>query len=233
MNGDGVSAIVPVYNGAGYLTEAIESVLAQEHTPREIIIVDDGSTDATPEIVRRFSERVVSIRQGNLGPAAARNAGIRRAAQPLIAFLDADDLWPVTALSSHLDSLAARPGAAVAWGQSTYVVGTGGRPPREDWHGRPQWALSVGSMLFRRSVFDEVGDFDPTLRVGEDLDLMLRITERRLVVDRHAHVVCQRRFHAGNVTRDETAVDRAPFAALKRAFERGRMRALRKTDSPA
>lgn len=233
MNLSGVSAIVPVYNGAGYLAEAIESVLAQDHGPRELIVVDDGSTDATPGIVREFRDRVISIRQDNLGPGAARNTGIRRATQPFLAFLDADDVWLTNALASHLDRLAAAPGVDVAWGQSTHVVRAGGTPPRDDWHGRPQWALSVGSMLFRRRVFDEVGAFDPALRIGEDLDLMLRIVERRIVVERHAHVVCERRFHAGNVTRDEAAVDGAHFAALKKAFARRRSAAGRQADPRA
>ncbi|MEO8586872.1 MAG: glycosyltransferase family A protein [Acidobacteriota bacterium] len=225
-----MSAIVPVYNGAGTLAEAIESILAQEFRPLDIIVVDDGSTDATSEVVKRFADRVIAIRQDNLGPGAARNAGIARTARPFVAFLDADDVWPATALASHLDSLAAKADAAVAWGQSTHVVRAGGSPPRDDWHGRPQWALSVGSMLFRRSVFDEVGAFDPALRVGEDLDLMLRIVERRIVVERHAHVVCERRFHPGNVTRDEAAVDWAYFSAVKKAFARRRSAAGRKAD---
>jgi glycosyltransferase involved in cell wall biosynthesis len=223
MHDEGVSVIVPVYNGARHLAAALESILAQESRPREIIVVDDGSTDATPSVVNRFSDVIHPIRQDNLGPSAARNIGIEHATAPLIAFLDADDVWLPTALIHQLAALKTNLAAAIAWGPSTRVVDADARPPQDDWHGRPQWALSVGSMLFKRSVFDDAGRFDPALRIGEDLDLMIRITEHKIPIVRHAHVVCEKRIHAGNISRDGAAADRAHFIAIGKAFERRRL----------
>jgi glycosyltransferase involved in cell wall biosynthesis len=222
MHDEGVSVVVPVYNGAGHLAAALESILTQESRPREIIVVDDGSTDATPSVVSRFSDRIHPIRQDNLGPSAARNIGIEHARAPLIAFLDADDVWPPGALMHQLAALEANPAAGVAWGLSNRVIGADARPPRDDWHGRPQWALSVGSMLFRRRVFDDAGHFDPSLRIGEDLDFVIRITEHKIRIVRHAHVVCEKALHAGNLSREGAATDRAHFVAIGKAFKRRR-----------
>lgn len=227
MRDERVSVVVPVHNGARHLEAALESILAQESGALQVIVVDDGSTDATAGILNRFSDRVHPVRQDNLGPGAARNSGIARATAPLIAFLDADDVWPPAGLTHQLDALAGSPGAAVAWGLSSRVVAADAPPPRDDWHGRPQWALSVGSMLFRRRVFVEAGVFDPGLPLGEDLDLMIRITERRIPVIRHPRVVCERGLHAGNMTRDGAAADRARFVAIGKAFERRRANAER------
>ena len=88
-----VSVIIPVFNGADRLAEAAASVQAQLRAGDEIIIVDDGSTDDTARVIASFGEAVVSFRQDNAGPAAARNYGLRKANGNLIAFLDHDDLW--------------------------------------------------------------------------------------------------------------------------------------------
>jgi glycosyltransferase involved in cell wall biosynthesis len=233
MHDEGVSVIVPVYNGARHLGAALESVFAQEATPREIIVVDDGSTDETSGVMERFWDRIVPIRQDNRGPSAARNIGIERATAPLIAFLDADDVWPPTALRRQLAAITTNTTPGIAWGLSNRVIGAEARPPRDDWHGRPQWALSVGSMLFRRDVFDVAGRFDPRLRIGEDLDLMIRVTEQGIPIVWHAHVVCEKRLHADNLSGDTAAVDRAYFVAIGRAFERQRVKkACAKPQSP-
>src|SRR5690349_13432849 len=89
-----ISVIVPVYNGSDFLSEAIDSIRQQMYGSIEIIVVDDGSTDSTPQIIESFANSIQSIRQDNAGPAAARNAGIRLAHGEVIGFLDADDLWP-------------------------------------------------------------------------------------------------------------------------------------------
>lgn len=225
MHDEDISVVVPVYNGARHLAAALESILAQESRPREIIVVDDGSTDATPSVVNTFAARIHPIRQANLGPSAARNIGIAHATASLIAFLDADDVWPSTALMQQLAALKTNPAAAVAWGLSNRVIGADARPPRDDWHGRPQWAVSVGSMLFRRRVFADAGAFDPALRIGEDLDLMIRITEQKLPIVRHSSVVCAKHLHAENLSRDGAAADRAYFVAIGKAFARRRLSA--------
>jgi glycosyltransferase involved in cell wall biosynthesis len=219
-----VSVVVPVYNGGSHLAAAIESILSQEHRPFDIIVVDDGSTDATPSVIAGFSDRLVSVRQDNGGPGAARNAGTARATAPFVAFLDADDLWLPATLTHQLACLEADSEAAVAWGLSDRRVDPGTVAPRDDWHGRPQWALCVGSMLFRRSVLEEVGGFDATLWGGEDMDLMVRLSEQGVAVRRHPNMVHIRRFHGQNqFALDDLAMKRAHFRVVSKVLARRRL----------
>ena len=88
-----VSCVIPVWNGEKYLAEAIQSVLDQSYPKIEVVIVDDGSTDGTPDVIATFEDRVTSMRQEQSGPAAARNTGIAASKGDFIAFLDSDDIW--------------------------------------------------------------------------------------------------------------------------------------------
>ena len=222
MHNEDVSVIVPVYNGAEYLAGALASILRQDYKASEIIVVDDGSTDTTPNIIRNFSRSVRSVRQDNSGPAGARNTGIRAASHQFIAFLDSDDVWRPSALRDQLAELKKRPDTGIAWGLSVRHVSPEVRPPNDDWHGLPQWALSVQSMLFKRAVFDRAGFFDPEMRVGEDFDFLLRITEQCIPIARHANIVCDHNIHSKSITADQALCDRARFIAIKKAFERRR-----------
>ena len=104
-----VSCIIPVFNGARFLGEAVDSILAQTYRPCEVIVVDDGSTDATGDVIAGYGERVVAVRQPNRGEAAARNAGVRAARGALVAFLDADDLWGPEKLTRQAAKLGEDP----------------------------------------------------------------------------------------------------------------------------
>ena len=108
-----ISCIVPVYNGARFLAEALESILAQTLRPTEIIVVDDGSTDATPAVGRAYSQHVFYVRQPNAGPASARNLGIGFATGSFLSFLDADDLWHADKLARQMHALESNPTAGL------------------------------------------------------------------------------------------------------------------------
>ena len=97
-----LSVIMPVYNGAEFLAEAVASIVAQAYQPLEIIVVDDGSTDETATIVQSLGGEIRYLYQFNQGPAAARNAGLALAQGDLIAFLDVDDLWPADKLAQQM-----------------------------------------------------------------------------------------------------------------------------------
>src|SRR5687768_16816995 len=99
-----ISAILPVFNGGLYLAEAIESVLAQTYQPAEVIVIDDGSTDITGEIVKRFGDVVQYSTQPNSGAGAARNRGVQLAHGEFLAFLDADDLWLKNKLTDQMQA---------------------------------------------------------------------------------------------------------------------------------
>jgi glycosyltransferase involved in cell wall biosynthesis len=104
-----VSCIVPVFNGERYLAEALDSVLGQTYRALEVIVVDDGSTDGTPAVVRTFGARVRCVTQPNAGLAAARNRGLAAATAELVAFLDADDLWLPEKIACQMERFRARP----------------------------------------------------------------------------------------------------------------------------
>jgi len=111
-----ISAIVPVYNGAGFLKDAVDAILGQRYPRIEIIVVDDGSTDNIDEVVASLPVEVRYFKQRNGGAAAARNRGIKEAAGDLIAFLDVDDIWPENNLISLVDTLDGHPEIAVVHG---------------------------------------------------------------------------------------------------------------------
>jgi glycosyltransferase involved in cell wall biosynthesis len=178
-----VSVVIPTYNRAKLLAEALASVKAQTRPPLEIIVVDDGSTDGTRALLEAMGEKVRPIFQANHGAAAARNRGIEAARGDWIAFLDSDDLWEPRKLEAQARALAADPTCRLAIVDSR-AVDLEGRPiPRRP---RSLHAGTVTAALFRSTfvhtpavlveaaLLRALGGFDPTLRVAEDYDLWLR-----------------------------------------------------------
>ncbi|MGB9624127.1 MAG: glycosyltransferase [Phycisphaerae bacterium] len=210
-----VSVVIPAYNAAPYIADAIDSVLAQTHPAHEIIVVDDGSTDDTVGVVRRYGDRVILLQQPNRGPAAARNAGIRRATGEFIAFLDADDIWTDRNLELQVRILSEHPGYVLSYGYVRRFVGSvppelRNATPHDG--SRPQGDVSTAlvhdtiwatcAALIRRSVLVRTGGFDEELRVGEDYDLWLRIAGQGPVAC-VPHYVGAIRLHPESVTRSQ------------------------------
>ncbi len=159
MSNPVVSVIIPVYNGAAYLAEALDSVLAQDYQPLEVIVVDDGSTDRTAEIARSYPA-VRYLAQTNQGHGAARNTGIAAAQGELIAFLDADDLWAPHKLSLQVGHLIAHPDLGYTISHLRILIEPG--------VAKPAWlndrlsleyaaAYLPSALLVRRRVLEEVG----------------------------------------------------------------------------
>lgn len=178
-----VSVVIPTYNYARYVGDAIDSVLAQTVPPLEVVVIDDGSTDDTPTVLAKYGDRIRAIRQENQGLSAARNAGIREARGEWVAFLDSDDAFHPRKLELQLAALAAHP--------ELKLVATGAFSDEP-----PTWAdiaaappvvpvtagaiavrtlFAPSSVLAKRSCFDEVGGFDPALRSVEDREMWVRI----------------------------------------------------------
>ncbi len=194
-----ISCIVPVYNGARFLAEALESVLAQTLPPNEIIVVDDGSTDATAEVVRAYIRHVFYVRQPHAGAASARNCGIGLATSDLLSFLDADGLWHAEKLARQMHALEANPAAGfcITYLQEFWV--------EESTHQRKQMCNPSFSepmpgdacqcLLARRNAFDAVGRFDETKRRGEETDWFLRAMHAGIVKETLADALVYRRMH--------------------------------------
>lgn len=183
-----ISAIIPTYNRESMLARAIGSVLAQRLPCDELLVVDDGSSDATPALVERLAAGspipIRFFRQENRGAAAARNHGIRMARGALLAFLDSDDWWLPDKLALQAAAMAARPEILVSHTREIWFR-RGERVNQKKKHDPPDgdiFAASLGmcvvgmsTVMIRRELFDRYGAFDETLPCCEDYDLWLRV----------------------------------------------------------
>jgi glycosyltransferase involved in cell wall biosynthesis len=192
-----VDVIMPAFNAARYLPAAIESVISQTFDDWRILLVNDGSTDSTAEVVESFLDRLGSkikfIQQENRGVSAARNTAILASSAEFIALLDADDMWLPCRLSESLKALAEQPHAGLSYGLIR-GMDSDGRPGRT-WAGNLAHAegriapyiytrsveLPSPTITVRKKCIDEVGVFDESLRVTEDRDLWFRIAQRHEV----------------------------------------------------
>lgn len=187
-----VSAIIPTYNYGHFVARAIDSVLAQTYSPIECIVVDDGSSDDTRQVLEGYGDRIRAIHQVNRGPSAARNNGIAAARGRYLGFLDADDVWKPRKIERQLEMLEADAETG-AVGCAVELVAEGGAPravqPRPTTPQLPErlrrvavrdhWVEGSGSgALVPRTVLDAVGGFDEEMRAAEDWDLWLRIAAR-------------------------------------------------------
>ncbi|MCU0760470.1 MAG: glycosyltransferase [Steroidobacteraceae bacterium] len=220
-----VTVIVPVYNGARFLPQAIDSILAQGYPCLEIIVVDDGSTDDLERVVAGLPVDVRLFRQDNAGPAAARNRGIRDASGEFIAFLDVDDLWPADNLRVLVEAFRRDPGLQVVNGHAQMLVldpATGRFEPRGN--PRESFPCYIGAALYRREAFLDVGLFDVTMRLAEDTDWYQRLHESGLRHERLPLVTLMVRRHGGNMTasKSKDELNRSALAAFKKALDRAR-----------
>jgi glycosyltransferase involved in cell wall biosynthesis len=229
-----VSVVIPCYNQAHFLGEAIESIFSQSYRDFEIIVVDDGSPDNTSEVASSYDE-VRLIRQENRGLAGARNRDLAEARGEHIVFLDADDRLLPEALEVGVRELEAHPKCAFVagyhrpiepdgspLGEEPQLAGTQ-RRPRPPRHIEGDIYLTIlsrkyhimpATVMYRRFVFDSVGRFDPGIKASEDYDLYFRIA-RRFPVYCHDTVVLENRKHNANMTRDHFRMLKATIEVLR------------------
>ena len=218
---DPISVIIPVFNGERFLDEAIESALAQRLPAGEIIVVDDGSTDRSAEIIRRFPPPVHYHHQENQGPASARNAGVSLSRGDVIAFLDADDIWLPDKLSLQMERLHKTPDALVLCRFHPVFQQDGdwmNPVKRHYFENDPVCSMPSGLMLERRT-WQAVGPFHPSYRTSEDTEWFIRSRKlgiRESLVDQ---VLVHKRIHHDNLT--ASAPNSRLFRGLRSALERG------------
>ena len=182
-----VSVIIPTYNRGRVIKEAIDSVLAQDYTEFELIVVDDGSTDHTSDVLDSYRNVIKVLSQKNRGVSAARNRGIAEASGKFIAFLDSDDLWLPHKLSTQVEFFNKTPDALICQTEEVWIR-NGLRANPKKRHKKPSGMIfklslelclvSPSAVMIKRSLFDRVGEFDETLPACEDYDLWLRISSR-------------------------------------------------------
>lgn len=214
-----LSVVVPCYNNAAFVAEAIASIIAQSVPPAQVIVVDDGSTDASAAQVARFAPAVTLLRQPNRGAAAARNTGVAAAIHPLVAFLDADDAWPHDRLAVMLAAQAAA-NADLVFGAVRQCLGSVG--PAAPPHGAAIPGRLPGSMLLKRCLFTTIGAFDESLRSAEMIDWVARATAFGITQASVPDIVLYRRIHGANMMLTAPDPDRGAFTALRRAVARRR-----------
>jgi len=221
-----ISAIVPCYNTATYLAQALDSIFAQIPAPCEVVVIDDGSTDASAAIATGYGDpRVRCYHQSNQGISAARNRGLSLASGAVIAFLDADDLWPQDSLGARLRRLEAAPDLDGVFGRvACFISPELPEQMRNSWFCPPgsQPGRMAGSLLLRRRAFECGGTFDVGLQVGEVIDWCARAQERGMRLAQVDAVVLHRRIHGANTTLRTQRLQADYLRVLRATLERRR-----------
>jgi glycosyltransferase involved in cell wall biosynthesis len=231
---DSVSAIIPTYNRRPLLERALESIFRQSRRPDEVLVIDDGSTDDTPDrIPKRFPD-VRFIRQEQRGVSAARNRGLCAARGKWLAFLDSDDEWLPEKLGRQLEALRAEPEHSLCHANEIWIRrGRRVNPMKkhEKFGGRifqaclPLCIISPSSAVLHRELFDEFGLFDETFPVCEDYDFWLRVCARRPVLYLDEPLIVKYGGHDDQLSRSQWGMDRFRIRALEKVVSSGTLSA--------
>ena len=222
-----ISVILPAFNHAAYVSQAVRSVLDQTYADFELIVVDDGSTDATPDVLAQLSHPGMRVvRKLNAGLSGARNTGLRETTGPLVTFLDADDYFLPDKLEVLTEYLEHHPEIGLAAGLATFIDGSGNRIAAPETSPNPlrlpellfENPVCVSGILLRRSWLERVGTFDEGLSACEDYDLWLRLAAAGCRMAWVDHPVVAYRVHPGQMTSQAGRMRTAMFAMLDKFF---------------
>jgi glycosyltransferase involved in cell wall biosynthesis len=222
-----VSVVIPSYNSARYLPQAIDSVLAQGFRDLEVLVVDDGSTDDTGDVMKRYGPPVRYIQQSNSGVAVARNRGIEESQGRYVAFLDADDTWLEHKLEKQLAALEAYPDCGLCYSAFTAVgadltplyVGRSNRRGAafEDLLMRGNVVGSICSVLCERKLLADTGGFDASLSQCADWDMWVRLAAHTDFIYLDSELVTYRQ-HDTNMSRNAPLLERDSLRVLGKGF---------------
>ncbi|MFC1859247.1 glycosyltransferase family 2 protein [Thermodesulfobacteriota bacterium] len=222
-----VSVIIPTYNRGWIIQEAIDSVLAQDFSDFELIVVDDGSDDQTEDILASYQKNIIVFRQYNQGVSAARNKGIAEAAGQFIAFLDSDDLWLPKKLSTQMDFFNSHPEALICQTEEIWIrngIRVNPKKKHQKLSGmifEPSLALclvSPSAVIVKRGLFEEVGLFDEILPACEDYDLWLRVSCRFPIYLVNTPLIIKRGGHRDQLS-SSPGLDEYRIKAIQKVIE--------------
>jgi glycosyltransferase involved in cell wall biosynthesis len=222
-----VSVIIPTYNRGWILKEAIDSVLSQDFDDFELIVVDDGSTDNTQDILDGYARDIIVLRQDNRGVSAARNAGIAFASGQFIAFLDSDDLWLPGKLSIQIDFFNSNPDVLICQTEEMWIRNGKRVNPKKRHkklsgmifkHSLPLCIVSPSAVMLKKSLLDKTGVFDESLPACEDYDLWLRISCKYPVFLIDTPLIIKRGGHEDQLSKTPK-LDKHRIQALKKIIE--------------
>jgi glycosyltransferase involved in cell wall biosynthesis len=223
-----VSVIIPTYNRGHCLSESIDSVLSQEYRQIELIVVDDGSTDETCELVAKYPDLVYHRLEKNSGVSHARNLGVELARGELICFLDSDDLWQKNKLKIQVDWMQAHPDCKICYSDEIWIrngVRVNPMKKHRKYSGDiyqqclALCIVSPSSVMLRSSLLQEVGGFDETFPVCEDYDLWLRIAHRYPFQFIDEKLIVKRGGHQDQLSRKLWGMDRYRVYAMEKRLE--------------
>ena len=221
-----VSVVITVNDGERYVAAAIDSVLGQTRPPEEVIIVDDGSVDGTPEVLARYGDRLRVIRQENRGVSSAVNRGVDATTGGYVGFLDCDDIWMPEKLSVQLELFDRDSDLDLVFGLVQQFVSEDADPSLErivDIPPTPQAGVLKSSMLIKREALDQVGGFDETRFNSDFTDWYLRALENGLTSRVPEVLVVRRRIHGANLgIRHQDRQWSETLDALKASLDRRR-----------
>jgi glycosyltransferase involved in cell wall biosynthesis len=217
-----VAVIVPVFNGARFLIESLDSAFAQDYRPLEIIVVDDGSTDDSAELAA--TREVLVIRSEHRGVAGARNFGIAASTAPIIMLLDQDDLWMPGKVRKQVDALLAHPDRAILCLQEFFLDSSIAELPRwmrPELMDRPSPGWMPSCLAFMRETFERVGEFDTCYAQGSDSDWFARAKAKGVMFETIGESLVRHRLHESNDSGTPNA-HRELLRVVRRAVERRR-----------
>jgi glycosyltransferase involved in cell wall biosynthesis len=232
-----VSVIIPTYNRQAYVREAIESVLSQTYSPFELLVVDDGSTDDTPALLKAYQGRIKVLRQSNHGVSAARNLGIRSARGAFIALLDSDDYWQPDKLALQMDWFDTHPEALICqteeiWIRNGVRINPGMRHKKQAGyifeHSLALCLISPSAVMMHTTLLEEMGLFDESLPACEDYDLWLRVTSKYPVGLVKTPAIVKRGGHADQLSAMQE-LDKYRIHAIVKILQKGGLSAAQKT----
>ena len=224
-----ISVIIPTYNRGWIIKEAIDSVLAQDYVNFELIVVDDGSTDNTHDILNSYQNNILVLRQNNKGVSAARNRGLTAASGHFVAFLDSDDIWLPQKLSQQVDFFHSNPDTLICQTEEIWIRNDVRVNPKKR-HKKPSGMIfepslslclvSPSAVMINRNLFEEVGLFDETLPACEDYDLWLRVSCRHPVHLIDTPLIIKRGGHDDQLSASP-GLDKFRIKAIKNVIESG------------
>jgi len=228
-----ISVIIPTHNRASYLKKAIDSVLSQDYFSDgsesfELIVVDDGSTDETKEIVKSYSQKIKYEYQEHQGVSPARNLGLKLSKGDFIAFLDSDDLWKKEKIRLQMEFMESHPEAVVCCTQEIWIRNNVFVNPKKKHRKYSGWIfekvlplclLSLSSALFRRRLFDDIGTFDTSLPACEDYDLGIRLAHKYPLFFLDEPLIIKRGGHEDQLSKKYWGMDRFRVKALEKALK--------------
>jgi len=219
-----VSVIIPLYNAEAFLAEALASVLGQTLPPHQVIVVDDGSTDGSADVARRFGKQIALVQQPNAGAANARNRGVALATGDFLAFLDHDDYWAPEKLALQVAAFQQSPDREAIFGQMAQHQSITTTSPTTHWvahQAHDGWHLDT--VLIRRQAFERIGPFDSAWMI-DSVEWLWRARRLGLVVQVLPAVLAWRRIHGDNYSIREQGRAQTEYLRLirtMRAQQRG------------